>query len=86
MPDPTATPKTMARIKFQKFSNNGKTYWWFSYTDPATCQQYGYQIVRGTIEMVKRPGFYNDRRSWVAKEILMIRHKFRILRQELANA
>lgn len=76
----------MARVKFQKFSNNGETYWQFRCVDPITRQDYNYRITRGTVQVAKNPNFYNDQRSSVARDILMIRHKFRILRQELANA
>ena len=74
IPDPTELT-AMLRIKFEKFSKDGETFWQLSIPGVS----YGCQIKRSSAELIKHPGFYNDRRTGVARDILIARRRLRDL-------
>ena len=78
IPDPTELA-VMLRIKFEKFSKDGETFWQLSIPDVG----YGYQIKRPSVKLIKHSGSRNHLRSDVARDILIARRRLRdLLRTE----
>jgi hypothetical protein len=67
----------MLRIKFEKFSEGGETFWQFRCRHPITGAGYGWQIKRRSVELIKHPGSRNHQRTRVAWEILIARRRLR---------